>query len=154
MKPNAKIQTPRHHPILIAAFAGLIPSVLVIWGLGLPINWPTLLLPLSVSGFATFWTWLLARRMRDLRALIGGIALGLILAHAIMWLPFITLSYAEALGAANLIRAISSGIATSAILGWYLLGQYLLPTLLVGLALLVLLRVSRLTGTHSTDHSK
>ena len=92
--------------------------------------------------------------MRDLRALIGGIALGLILAHAILWLPFITLSYAEGLGAANLIRAISSGIATSAILGWYLLGQYLLPTLVVGLALLVLLRLTRLTGAHSTDHGK
>ncbi len=122
------------------ALAALVPAGTLIWHMGWPLAWPGLLLPLSLAFFSFVWTLGLRRIAGRRAALISGLVLGVGLAHLMLWLPFLLVSYAGGQGAARLDYALLSALVTSAAVAWYILGEFLWQSLvlagLIGAALL------------------
>jgi len=77
----------------------LVPGGILLWHLGWPVGWPALLLPVSAMLFTFVWGVGLIRSLGRPLALISGLILGAGLAHLMVWLPFLMVSYSGGQGA-------------------------------------------------------
>lgn len=126
-----------------AILLAVLPAGLVAFHIGWPTPWQGLSLPLAVAAFGLIWALWMVRRTRSLRISVIGLGLWGGGVHLAMWIPLLFTSYASGQGIANLGYSVWATLVTATIVAWYVLGNYLWQTLVVGLALVAVVAMLR-----------
>ena len=113
---------------LIPMCAALAAGGYLAWRMGLPFSWPAMLLPVSGALFAGLWTRVLFKRATRIGGQIIGAALGIVLLHLFLWLPFLFNSYLSGQGLGRVDYSALAAIFTAGAVGWYILGAYFWET--------------------------
>ncbi|MCP5036558.1 MAG: hypothetical protein GY945_03045 [Rhodobacteraceae bacterium] len=131
------------NPVWIAALVAILPSGILIYHLGVPLVWPTLIIPASVAVFSLIWARVLTSRT-SWSGWASATALWVVGVHLAVWLLFVLVAYLNGNGLENLGQSIFNAVFTSVVIAWYTMINYLWPTLIMGVVLaLFLIAVSR-----------
>lgn len=126
-----------------AVFLAALPAGLIALHLGAQALGRGIWLPVSALLFTAGWAvWAMRARHRR----IWVVTVWAIGVHLALWLPFVIASYLGGQGVGRIDYAVLAGLFTGLAVAWYVAGEYLWQTVLIGIALTALIVLRRRAG--------